>query len=67
MLATIEEERALISTIRKRQRKWIGHMLRGDSLLRTVTKGKMEGKKTRGRPRQLDGSTGDGCEWTHQW
>jgi len=32
-------------------RKWIGHMLRGDSLLRTIIKGKMEGKKTRGRPR----------------
>ena len=28
-------------------------MLRGDSLLRTVIEGKMEGKKTRGRPRQM--------------
>jgi len=35
VLAMIGEESALILTIRKRQRKWIGHMLRGDSLLRT--------------------------------
>ena len=28
-------------------------MLRGDSLLRTVIEGKMEGKKTRGRPRKM--------------
>src|SRR6218665_1512296 len=39
--AMIEEERALICAIRKRQRKWIGHMLRGDSTLRTVVEEKM--------------------------
>ena len=63
VLAMIEEERVIIRTIRKRQRKWIGiigHMHTGDSLPRTVIEGKMEGTKTRGRPRQLDGSTGDG-------
>ena len=48
-----EEEGALIHTVRKRQTKWIGHMLRGVSLLRTVIEGKMKGKRTRGRPRQM--------------
>jgi len=38
---------------KKRSRKWIGHMLRGALLLRTVIEGKMEKKKTRGRPRQM--------------
>jgi len=42
----------MIRTIRKTQRKWIGHMFRGDSLLRTAIEGKMEGEKIRGRPRR---------------
>jgi len=62
VLAIIEEESSIIRIIGKRQRKWIGHILRGDSLLRTVIKGKLEGEETRGRPRQLDGSTGDGSQ-----
>ena len=28
-MVMIEEDRALMRTMRKRQRKWIGHMLRG--------------------------------------
>jgi len=42
------EERALMHTIRKRQRT-----LRGDLLLRMVIEGKMEGKRTSERPRQM--------------
>ena len=53
VLEKIGEERTLIRTIRVRQRKWIGHTLRGDSLLRTVIEGKMMGRRTRGRPRQM--------------
>ena len=34
-----------------RQRNWIGHILRGNSLLGTALEGKMEGKRTRGKPR----------------
>ena len=45
MLAGIGEERNMLRTIRKRQRKWIGHIIRGYSLLRTVIEGKMEGKQ----------------------
>src|SRR6218665_475039 len=32
----------------------------------TVIRGKLEGKKTKGKPRQFDGSTGDACEWALQ-
>ena len=62
-LARIEEERTLIYRIRKSQRKWIGQMLRGDSLLKTVIEGnngEKENKRKSGRPRQLEGSKGDG-------
>jgi len=30
---------------------WVGHILRGQTLLRDVMEGKMEGKRTRGRRR----------------
>ena len=53
VLRRVGEKRALIRTIRERQRRWIGHTLRGDSILRTILEGKMEGKRTRGRPRQM--------------
>ena len=53
VLGKVGEERDFIHTIRQRQRKWIGHTLRGESLLRTVIEGKMKGRKTRGRPRQM--------------
>ena len=36
VLNMVDEERDIIRTIRERQRKWIGHTLRSDSLLRTV-------------------------------
>jgi len=44
-----------IRTIRKRQKKWIGHMLRGDSLLRTVIKEKklMEENRRKRHRRRL--------------
>ena len=53
VLRRVGEKRSLIRTIRERQRRWIGHMLRGDSILRRILEGKMEGKRTRGRPRQM--------------
>ena len=36
VLKTVDEERTLVNTIRRRQKNWIGHALRGDPLLRTV-------------------------------
>src|SRR6218665_1535330 len=54
VLTLVGEERSLtcISTIRARQRNWMGHLLRGDSLQREIMEGRMEGKRGRGRPRQ---------------
>ena len=49
----VDENRSLIDTIRKRQKNWIGHILRGESLLRTVLEGRIPGMKTRGRPRMM--------------
>jgi hypothetical protein len=49
----VGEERSLKKTIKKRQKNWIDHTLRGDSLLRTAIEGRMEGKRTIGRPRQM--------------
>ena len=35
----MQEKRTLIQTIRDRQKNWVGHVLRSDSLLRTVYMG----------------------------
>ena len=50
VLRRIGEERQLMSLIRTRKRKWIGHSIRGEGLLKEVIEGRMEGKRTRGRP-----------------
>ena len=51
VLCSVGEERSLIDTIRKRKKNWIGHVVRGEGLLKLVLEGRMEGRKTRGRPR----------------
>ena|SRR6218665_1695125 len=51
-LKLIEEERSLLTIIRTRQRNWMGHKVRGDSLQREIIEGRMEGKRGRGIPRQ---------------
>ena len=51
MLRRVKENRCLITTIYRRQKNWIGHILRGDGLLRDVMEGRMMGKRPRGRPR----------------
>jgi len=38
--------------IRTRQKNWIGHILRGNSLQREIVEGRMERKRGRGSPRQ---------------
>jgi len=53
VLEMIGEERSLKHTIKCRQKKWNGHTLRGESLLKTVIEGKMLGKRSTGRPRQM--------------
>jgi hypothetical protein len=52
ILNKVGEKRQLISVIRNRQKNWIGHVLRGEGLLREVMEGRMEGKRVRGRPRK---------------
>src|SRR6218665_3129140 len=41
-----------VKTIRTRQRKWMGHIMREDLLEREIIEGRMEGKRGRGRPRK---------------
>ena len=48
----MKEQRCLVHVIKQRQANWIGHVLRHDCLLKTVLEGKMEGKRTRGKPRR---------------
>jgi len=65
VLAIVGEKRHLVDIIVQRKKNWVGHVLRGDGLLREVMEGKMEGKRPRGRPRMgmlqelLEGSYGD--------
>ncbi len=49
VLRRVGEERSLIRTIRKRQKTWLGHILRGESLFRTIIEGHVEGRRRRGR------------------
>jgi len=39
----------------ERQKKWIGHIIRGDSLLKVVMEGHYVGKTKRGRKRTMSG------------
>ena len=49
----------------RRKKNWIGHVVRGEGLLKVVLEGRMEGKRPRGRPRMgmidelIEGSYGD--------
>ena len=40
-----------MKTVYTKKKNWIGHVLRGDGLLRDVLEGRMMGKTVRGRPR----------------
>ena len=51
VLTIVDESRCLIETIGVRKKNWIGHVLRGDGLLRDVLEGRMLGRRPQGRPR----------------
>jgi hypothetical protein len=51
VLERVGTGRQLINALRNRKRSWIGHVLRGEGLLKEVIEGRMEGKRIRGRPR----------------
>ena len=64
------EERSVIKTIRERQRKWMGHVMRGDSLRadekkrETSSRGQWKGKATRKTKNDAAG-LGDRDKWLH--
>jgi len=49
VMEMVDENRSLMNTIWQRQKNWLGHVLRSESILRTVLEGRMEGTWTRGR------------------
>jgi len=51
VLKDVGEDRKLVELIVRRKKNWIGHIVRGNGLLKQVIEGRMEGKRPRGRPR----------------
>ena len=51
VLNSAGEERSFVGIVLKRKKNWIGHIVRGDGLLKLVIERRMEGRKPRGRPR----------------
>ena len=51
VLTAIGEERSLVEAVVKRKKNWIGHIVRGEGLLKLALEGRMEEKRQRGRPR----------------
>ena len=41
----MKEKRTLIDVIRSRKKKWIGHVLRGNGLLKEIIEGRIVGKR----------------------
>src|SRR6218665_2509206 len=52
VLTLVEEERSLLMIVKTRQRNWMRHIMRGDSLQRETIEGRTAGKRGRGRPRK---------------
>ena len=68
VLDMVDENRSLMNTIRRRQKHWLGHVSRSESLLRTVLEGRMEGTRTRGRQSNtmIDWMKSNDVEYCHQ-
>jgi hypothetical protein len=45
VLLRVNEQRNILHKIRKRKANWIGHILRGNCLLKEVMEGKIQGQK----------------------
>src|SRR6218665_2441846 len=54
VLKKVEERRSLINIIRTRQKTWIGHIIRGDSLQREIVEERMGGKRLRPKQKLMD-------------
>jgi len=64
VLQMVKKERSLLRTIRKRQLKFVGHVIRKEGLEKLILEGKIEGKRQRGRQRlrYMDGlASAVGC------
>jgi len=48
VLQRVQENRNILNTVEQCKLRWIGHMLRHESLLRDIMEGRMLGKATRG-------------------
>jgi len=56
VLRTVETIRELVDTLRTRQKRGLGHVLRHGTLVKTVLEGRLLGKKPqkgRGRPKEM--------------
>jgi len=49
VLDVVDENRSLMKPFDKDRKNWLNHVLRSEPLLHTVTEGRMEGTRTRGR------------------
>ena len=49
VLTMMGERRQLIRRIIKTKKRWIGHVLRGNGLLKEVIEGRIDGRRPRGR------------------
>ena len=52
VLRLIEEERSMVNTILKRQRQWLGHLLKRNSLFTKVLERRCKREKAKGRHMQ---------------
>ena len=50
-LQKVQENKSILDTVQHRKFRWIGHILRHDSLLRDIIEGRMKGTVTRARKR----------------
>ena len=53
ILKMVEAQRKLMDSVRSRQNRWLGHILRHDSLLGITLEGQIHRKKAYGRPRTM--------------
>ena len=53
VLQMVDTEREMMDTLRSRQKRWLVHILRHDSLLRITLEGRIQGEKGCGRPRTM--------------
>ena len=49
VLQKVQENKSILDTVQHRKFRWIGHILRNDSLLCDIIEGRMKGKVTTGR------------------